>query len=125
HPFARLARMTLLVVNARLLTLAGDGPGYLPRAWMRVDVGRISGIGEGDAPDLPGAEVLDVAGAFVAPGFVSAHSHLFTSGARGLGVDATLYGWCDSMLGLMSHASPEDYYWSSLHGSLDFIANGT
>jgi len=117
--------MTLLVVDARLITLADGGSGYVERGWMQVDDGRISAIGAGDAPDVPGAEVLDVAGAFVAPGFVSAHSHLFTSAARGLGVDATLYGWCDSMLGLMSHASPEDYYWASLHGSLDFIANGT
>jgi 5-methylthioadenosine/S-adenosylhomocysteine deaminase len=117
--------MTLLVVNARLITLAGEDSGYLPHGWMQVDDGRITAIGEGEAPEVAGAEVLDAAGAFVAPGFVSAHSHLFTSGARGLGVDATLYGWCDSMLGLMSHASPEDYYWSSLHGSLDFIANGT
>jgi cytosine/adenosine deaminase-related metal-dependent hydrolase len=117
--------MTLLVVNARLITVAGHDSGYLPSGWMRVDDGRITAIGEGEAPEVQGAEVLDVGGAFVAPGFVSAHSHLFTSGARGLGVDATLYGWCDSMLGLMSHASPVDYYWSSLHGSLDFIANGT
>ena len=117
--------MTLLVVHARLITLAGGGDGYVEHGWMRVDEGRITAIGSGEAPEVPGAEVLDVDGAFVAPGFVSAHSHLFTSGARGLGVDSTLYGWCDSMLGLMSHASPEDYYWSSLHGSLDFIANGT
>jgi 5-methylthioadenosine/S-adenosylhomocysteine deaminase len=117
--------MSLLVVDARLITLAGEDSGYIPRGWMLVEEGRIAAIGEGDAPRTPGAEVLDAAGAFVAPGFVSAHSHLFTSGARGLGVDATLYGWCDSMLGLMSHASPEDYYWSSLHGSIDFLVNGT
>lgn len=117
--------MTLLVVDARLITLAGDDSGFIDRGWMQVDDGRISAVGSGEPPEIAGAEVLDVGGSFVAPGFVSAHSHLFTSGARGLGVDATLYGWCDSMLGLMSHASPEDYYWSSLHGSLDFIANGT
>lgn len=124
-PFGTLAGMTLLVVHARLITLAGEDSGHIPTGWLQVDEGRISAIGAGDAPDLPNAKVLDVAGAFVAPGFVSAHSHLFTSGARGLGVESTLYGWCDSMLGLMSHASPEDYYWSSLHGSLDFVANGT
>ena len=38
------------------------------------------------APDAAADETLDVAGAFVAPGFVSSHSHLFTSGLRGLGV---------------------------------------
>ncbi len=116
--------MTLLVVDARLITLAA-GSGYLDRGWFRVDDGRITAVGSGSPPEVAGATVLDVGGAFVAPGFVSSHSHLFTSGARGLGVTETLYGWCDSMLGLMSHASPEDYYWATLHGSLDFVVNGT
>ncbi|TIC82023.1 cytosine deaminase [Nocardioides sp. GY 10127] len=93
---------------------------------MLVRDGRIAALGEGDpAADLaPGVDVLDVAGAFVAPGFVSTHSHLFTSASRGLGVAETLYGWCDSMLGLIREATPEDIYWTTLHGSLDFLGNG-
>jgi 5-methylthioadenosine/S-adenosylhomocysteine deaminase len=118
--------VALLVVNARLLTLAPGAPdcGHLERGWMRVEDGRIAAVGEGDAPAADGAEVLDVGGAFVAPGFISSHSHLFTSGARGLGVDQTLYGWCTSMFSLLRHAVPEAMYWSTLHGSLDFLANG-
>ncbi|MBA8817582.1 cytosine/adenosine deaminase-related metal-dependent hydrolase [Microbacterium halimionae] len=118
--------MSLLVINARLITIpAGtDDPGYIERGWMLVEEGRIAGIGEGDAPETSADEVLDVDGAFVAPGFVSSHSHLFTSGLRGLGVADTLYGWCDSMLGFTSHMSAEDIYWSTLHGALDFLSNG-
>lgn len=117
--------MTLLVTNARLITIpAGtDDPGYLERGWMLVDGGRIAALGEGD-PTVTADEVLDVAGAFVAPGFVSSHSHLFTSGLRGLGVSETLYGWCDSMLGTTAHFTPQDMYWSTLHGALDFLSNG-
>lgn len=115
----------LLVVNALLIPVAADGPDVIEGGWMLVgDDGRIASMGSGTPPTTPGAEVLDVADAFVAPGFVSAHSHLFTSGLRGLGVDQTLYGWCDSMLGFTAHCSPEDLYWSTLHGSLDFLANG-
>lgn len=118
--------MSLLVTNARLITVpAGtDDPGFIERGWMLVEDGRIVGIGSGDVPAATPDEVLDVAGAFVAPGFVSSHSHLFTSGLRGLGVAETLYGWCDSMLGLTSFATPEDVYWSTLHGALDFLSNG-
>ena len=118
--------MSLLVVNARLITVpAGtDDPGYIERGWMRVEDGRIAAIGAGDPADTTADEVLDVAGAFVAPGFVSSHSHLFTSGLRGLGVADTLYGWCDSMLGMTAHATPDDIYWSTLHGALDFLGNG-
>ena len=115
----------LLVVNALLIPIAPDGPDVIEGGWMLVgDDGRILSTGAGTPPAAPGAETLDVGGAFVAPGFVSAHSHLFTSGLRGLGVDQTLYGWCDSMLGFTAHCSPEDLYWSTLHGSLDFLANG-
>ncbi len=122
---------SLLVTHARLITVAAgrDDPGYIEHGWMLVADGRIAAIGEGD-PDAgtlaqaADGETLDVQGAFIAPGFISAHSHLFTSGSRGLGVAETLYGWCDSMLGLIRHAGPEDIYWTTLHGSLDFLGAG-
>ncbi|GAA1704053.1 5'-deoxyadenosine deaminase [Microbacterium sediminicola] len=119
--------MSMLITNARLITVpAGtDDPGYIERGWMLVEDGRISAIAAGDPPvGTTADETLDVDGAFVAPGFVSSHSHLFTSGLRGLGVGETLYGWCDSMLGMTSGASPEDIYWSTLHGAIDFLSNG-
>jgi len=114
----------LLVTNALLIPVAADGLDVIPEGWMLVgDDGVIVSTGSGTPPTVD-AEVLDVAGSFVAPGFISSHSHLFTSGTRGLGVDQTLYGWCDSMLGFFNHASAEQMYWSTLHGSLDFLANG-
>lgn len=119
--------MSLLITGARLITVpsATDDPGYIEHGWMLVEDGRISAIEVGDPPPgITADEELDVSGAFVAPGFVSGHSHLFTSGLRGLGVADTLYGWCDSMLGTTAHMSPEQMYWSTLHGSLDFLSNG-
>ncbi|MBZ5738448.1 amidohydrolase family protein [Nocardioides mangrovi] len=117
----------LLVRGARLITMApgADDLGYVESGWLLVADGRIAALGAGDPPaDVSAAEVLDVDGAFVAPGFVSTHSHLFTSASRGLGVSETLYGWCDSMLGLLRHAGAEDIYWTTLHGALDFLGNG-
>ncbi len=120
--------MSLLVVHARLITIpAGTAdPGYIDGGWMLVgDDGRIAALGTGEAPvGTTADETLDAAGAFVAPGFVSSHSHLFTSGLRGLGVADTLYGWCDSMLGTTAHMTADQLYWSTLHGSLDFLSNG-
>ncbi|MFV0374486.1 amidohydrolase family protein [Microbacterium sp.] len=118
--------MSLLVTHAHLITVpAGtDDPGYLPDGWMLVDDdGRIAALGTG-TPTVTADHALDATGRFVAPGFVSSHSHLFTSGLRGLGVADTLYGWCDAMLGTTAHMAPDDLYWASLHGSLDFLANG-
>lgn len=120
--------MSLLVINARLITVPAstDDPGYLDGGYLLVDdSGRIAEIGRGAAPSGTTADrTLDAAGAFVAPGFVSSHSHLFTSGLRGLGAGETLYGWCDAMLGTTAHMSAEQMYWATLHGSLDFLANG-
>lgn len=124
----------LTVVDALLIPVGGPhvggpgGPDWF-RGWMRVGAdGRITGLGPGDPPPLPPGtppgEVLDADGAMVAPGFVSSHSHLFTSGLRGISAGSTLYPWVASMMEVFSRASPEDMYWSSLHGSLDFLANG-
>lgn len=116
----------MLITNARLIPVIpaeDDLLGYIERGWMHVVDGRIAAIGAGEPPAVDD-DVLDVAGSFVAPGFVSTHSHLFTSASRGLGVGETLYGWCDSMLGLLRHATGEDVYWTTLHGSLDFLDAG-
>jgi cytosine/adenosine deaminase-related metal-dependent hydrolase len=115
----------LLVTGALLIPVAPGGPDLIEDGWMLVrEDGRIDSLGPGTPPRAEGATVLDVGGSFVAPGFVSSHSHLFTSGLRGLGVDQTLYGWCDSMLGFTASMSAENIYWSTLHGSLDFLSNG-
>lgn len=121
----------LTVVDALLLPVADVGPGEPDwyRGWMTVGAdGRITGIGPGDPPPPPPGspvgEVLDAGGAMVAPGFVSSHSHLFTSGLRGISAGSTLYPWVASMMEVFSRTSPEDMYWSTLHGSLDFLANG-
>ncbi|MDF2664945.1 MAG: cytosine deaminase [Microbacterium sp.] len=127
HAIVTVINMSLLVINARLITVpAGiDDPGYIERGYMLVQDGRIAAIGAGDPdPGVTADEILDVDGKFVAPGFVSSHSHLFTSGSRGLGVDQTLYGWCTSMFSVLDNASPDQIYWATLHGSLDFLANG-
>jgi cytosine/adenosine deaminase-related metal-dependent hydrolase len=114
----------LLVRNALLLTLKpGDEPfaGYF---LVGAD-GRISALGPGEPPaGTAGTPVLDAAGKFVAPGFVSAHSHLFQSPLRGLGANCTLFGWLDAISRLCRHATPEDIYWFCLHGALDFLRNG-
>jgi 5-methylthioadenosine/S-adenosylhomocysteine deaminase len=121
----------LTVVDAVLLPMADAGSGEPDWfvGWMRVDAtGRISGIGPGSPPPEdaggPAATVLDAGGAIVAPGFVSAHSHLFTSGLRGIAPGSTLYPWLRAMSEVFRHADAEAMYWSTVHGALDFLACG-
>lgn len=124
------ATAALVVRDALLLPVddgrGGHGPWF--HGWMEVaDDGRIAAIGEGEPPTAVvtgDTTVLDVGGAMVAPGFVSAHSHLFTSGQRGICAGGTLYPWVTQLVRMLEHADAETMYWATLHGSLDFLANG-
>jgi cytosine/adenosine deaminase-related metal-dependent hydrolase len=120
-----MASTAFLLRNATLLTVSEARPDPFP-GWLAVGAdGRLVAVEPGEPPgDLGAAETLDAEGAFVAPGFVSAHSHLFTSGSRGLAMDLALYGWVDGMTRYTRHATQDDIYWCVLHGALDFLNNG-
>lgn len=114
----------LVVRNALLITMAPGSAPFLGHLVVGGD-GRITAVGPGDPPaGTGGSRELDVAGRIVAPGFISAHSHLFQSPLRGLGTDQTLYGWLNTIKQLSEHATPEDIYWFCLHGSVDFLRSG-
>lgn len=116
--------LKLLVTGGRLLTMDVARRTFV--GWMSVDHdGRIAALGQGDPPpEVVAEETLDAAGLLIGPGFVSAHSHLFTSGARGLGMDQSLYGWIEAMLRYASAGTAEDVYWFTKHGAYDFLNNG-
>lgn len=120
-----MSTCTLLLHNARLLTVA-DGRPPCFEGWLAVGPdGRFIAVELGAPPaDLAAAETIDAGGALVGPGFVSAHSHLFTSGSRGLATDEALYDWVDAMTAYTRHADADDIYWCTFHGALDFLANG-
>ncbi|MGA0838487.1 MAG: amidohydrolase family protein [Pseudomonadales bacterium] len=123
-PFEASAE-TLLVKNATLITVAPDQPEPFVGFMLVGADGRIAVIESGEPPDdLRAERVLDLEGKIVAPGFISAHSHLFMSPLRGLGHDVTLYGWFQAWSRLLRHAGAEDMYWFTLHGSIDFLRNG-
>ncbi|MGY1839943.1 MULTISPECIES: amidohydrolase family protein [unclassified Modestobacter] len=119
----------LLVRNAVLLTLDPDRPDPF-LGWFAVgDDGRLTAVEPGEPPaavlaGLDNAHVLDARGALVGPGFVSSHSHLFTSASRGLGMDQSLYGWIEAMTRYTTAGTAEDIYWTTRHGAQDFLRNG-
>ncbi|MEM9621392.1 MAG: amidohydrolase family protein [Pseudomonadota bacterium] len=117
----------LAVHNAHIITMApgseGEDPlfGYL----LIGQDGRIAQISAGPLPeDLVVQRVIDAAGAVVAPGFISAHSHIYMSPLRGLGHDQNLYGWFQAWDYYLRHTDASDIYWFTLHGSVDFLRNG-
>jgi putative selenium metabolism protein SsnA len=65
-------------------TLVELDPPRVRQATLTVAEGRIAAILEPSAPSPPGAERIDCAGALVMPGFVCAHTHLYSALARGM-----------------------------------------
>jgi len=123
-----LQASALTIRGATLLTVAGPLSAEAVRGWLSVSHdGRLSALEAGEPP----ASVLDSAeevvhadGLIVAPGFVSAHSHLFTSGSRGLGASLGLYSWIEAMTRYSCHADEADIYWLCRHGAADFLDCG-
>ncbi|MGP2438390.1 amidohydrolase family protein [Streptomyces sp. JW3] len=112
----------LTVTGGLLLTMADGQQPFT--GWLTAGPdGRITGLGPGEPPARDGT-VLDARGKIIAPGFVSAHSHLHTSGLRGLAAGETLYPWVRANNEILLGAAAEDMYWFALHGCLDFVGNG-
>jgi len=82
----------LILVNARILTLASKLPGprrgsamrdlgVIERGYVVMNEGRIEVVGSGDAPTFNGDEI-DVEGRVVMPAFTDCHTHACHAGER-------------------------------------------
>jgi imidazolonepropionase len=82
---------TLVIANARIVTLAGPaGPrrgralaelSVIPRGDVLVRDGRIAAVGA-ELTDTPDADIIDAAGRVLLPGFVDCHTHGCWAGNR-------------------------------------------
>ena len=84
--------MAQVITGARVGDLFGT---YWESGHVVVEGDRIARAGPGAAPDVPGADVLDVGGRLVTPGLVNAHAHLYSALARGIPLrrfDPTSFG---------------------------------
>lgn len=115
--------MSLLIKNGIMLSMEPNQREVFTGYLLVDDEGIILEVGQGEC-SFSAEQVIDAEGQFVAPGFLSAHSHLFTSGSRGLGMDESLYGWIEAMTCYTDNAEAEDIYWATKHGALDFLRNG-
>ncbi|MBD0863536.1 amidohydrolase family protein [Gordonia sp. zg691] len=115
--------MTGTYHNALILPVTGEVPWFW--GWLSVDEdGRISGMGEGAPPADAPLPRHDLDGCFLAPGFVSAHSHIYTGGMRGVAPNSPLYEWVSLNGRMLLGAEIDDIYWMTLAGGLDHLASG-
>lgn len=61
---------------------------------VAVEDGRIVAVGEGPAPEQPGAvRSIDARGCLVTPGLINTHHHLYQCATRGYAPQLELFGW--------------------------------
>lgn len=119
------APVKLLVKGGTLLTIKpGEEEPYVGYLAIGAD-GKIAVIGKGEPPaDLAATETIDATGKIVIPGFISAHSHIWQSAFRGLAPNEFVRNWVTLTRAQSNHGSAEDFYWFTLHGSLDHVRHG-
>ena len=102
-----------LLRGGTVITSARPGE-VLPGADVLIDAdGTIAGIGPG--LDAPGADVIEVAGRIVLPGFVDTHRHTWQSVVRNVASDWSLTEYLAGLhTGLSQYFRPEDTYTGKL-----------
>ncbi len=120
--------MSLLIENGTVLTF-GQTPKVLPNHSILIENGYITLIAPKHRLKPAASKRIDASGKVVAPGFINAHTHFYSTFARGLtktrpaddfmGVLKNLWWRLDSAL------TTEDCYYSALIPLLESIRHGT
>jgi imidazolonepropionase-like amidohydrolase len=83
---------TVVLSNARIHTMAGDGAGTIENGVIVIEGDRIAAIGPAEQIALPsGANVIDMQGRVLIPGLVDAHAH----GPQGTGDLIPQQNWAE------------------------------
>ncbi|GHA28053.1 TRZ/ATZ family hydrolase [Streptomyces tauricus] len=96
--------------------------GDLPGGDVLIEDGRIAAVAHDIVAD---AEVLDMTGRILVPGFVDTHRHTWEASIRGCAPDATLDDYFVEVLDTYAPVyGPEDVYAGNLAGSLECLNAG-
>jgi cytosine/adenosine deaminase-related metal-dependent hydrolase len=96
--------------------------GDLPRGDVLIEDGKIVAVQPEISAD---AEVLDMSGRIVIPGFVDTHRHTWEASIRGVAPDATLDDYFVDILDTFAPLyTPEDVYAANLAGALECLNAG-
>ncbi|MEU6040869.1 amidohydrolase family protein [Actinomadura sp. NPDC047616] len=111
----------MLLRGGHVLTMDPD-LGDLPSGDVLIEDGTIAAVRPRIDAD---AEVIDVAGRIVIPGFVDTHRHTWESAIRGVAPDATLDDYFVDILDTFAPVyTPEDVHASNLAGALECLNAG-
>lgn len=116
----------LLITNADLLTMHGDGVGYVEDGAVAINGRSIVAAGPraGVESNDRAAQTIDAGGNLVMPGLIDVHVHSASTIARGLAQEVAT--WMGSAYGpLMRHARDEDAPVYTMLALMEGVAAGT
>src|ERR1039458_917600 len=120
--------MSLLIENGTVLT-AGKAPAVLPNHSVLIENGCIARIAPRSQFKRFTGKRIDASRKVVAPGFINAHTHFYSTFARGLTKTRPAGNFVDVLKNLWwrldSALTTEDCYYSALIALLDSIRHGT
>src|SRR5512137_1651034 len=120
--------MSLLIENGTVLT-AGKKPAVLPNHSVLIENGYITRVAPRRELRAPTAKRIDASRKVVAPGFINAHTHFYSTFARGLTKTKPAGNFVDVLKNLWwrldSALTTEDCYYSARIALLDAIRHGT
>jgi cytosine/adenosine deaminase-related metal-dependent hydrolase len=120
--------MSLLIENGTVLT-AGKAPAVLPNHSVLIENGCITRIAPKNQFKGFAGKRIDASRKVVAPGFINAHTHFYSTFARGLTKTKPAGNFVDVLKNLWwrldSALTTEDCYYSALIALLDSIRHGT
>ena len=115
-----------LLKNGFIVTMAEGSETVYDGGSVLVEGDRIAAVGKIDpARVAPDAEVIELGGRYVLPGFVNTHVHTSQQISRGVGDDVDFVTWLhDRMWPFESSMTEEDSYVSTLAACLELIRSG-
>lgn len=119
-----------LIGNGSVITRDSEQP-YYEKGAVVVDKTEIIEVGDFDSlkNKYQEAEIIDAKGKVIMPGFINAHSHIYSAFARGLNMPGSAPAYFLEILQKMwwrmdSVLSLEDVYYSALFTYIESIKNG-
>ena len=117
-------KMSLLVKNCNLISMAEAREKFEPGVDILIENGKISKVGKGLKAD--GDEVIDAAGKIVMPGFINTHAHIAMSIFRETLDGYTLQDWLEKKIWPMEDKlTPDDVYTASLLSFVEMLKTGS
>jgi 5-methylthioadenosine/S-adenosylhomocysteine deaminase len=114
----------ILIDNALVIPNAPGQPAAF-RGWVLVSGNRIADTGQGPAPQVDGATVVDASECALLPGLVNTHAHSHSSLTRGSAEGLPLGEWLKVIEQEQAHLTEEQAYVGALATYAEALLSGT